>query len=141
MLFQTQGKSFFSKRNVWDRLNPLSFSIDGVLTRPAVLGRTGWGTPRNRLQFFDLAGVLLGPQASGEGETWRVCAPVDSPSAELSGDEIGREGEERKRADWLCVKCFLFLFFPECKTFLFRPRVCSLALGCGARRGGACTRR
>ena len=34
---------------------------------------------------------------------------------------------------------YKFQFFvPEYKTFLFRPRVFSRALGCGARRGPAC---
>ena len=36
----------------------------------------------------------------------------------------------------VCMKC---KFFAEYKTFALRPRVFSRALGCGARRGPACT--
>ena len=44
----------------------------------------------------------------------------------------------------LYVQCILLSIkwvFPEYKTFLFRPRVFSCALGCGALRGPACTPR
>ena len=38
-------------------------------------------------------------------------------------------------------KIYIYIFFPEYETFLFRSTVFSRALGCGARIGPVCTRR
>ena len=52
------------------------------------------------------------------------------------------EGWTRTKADkgtvvmFLCTKCTVFAYGQH---FLFRPRIFSRAVGCGARRGGACT--
>ena len=116
----------FATGNVWDRLKRffLDWRINGFdvacRARPS-----GTGHPAKLIRIFRLCKLAAPATGLGRGrDPEGARAEAHSPSPEPGGAEIGRAGEERKRADWQFLQDYTWSY----KCIMLDIRQCATSI-------------